>query len=112
VDLLPELGMIAVNRETMTKRSGRNHNPAFKAKVALAAVRGEKTLTDPASSLKLFKGAWATAAQGSLPTFTATYSQQKVTRHLPPQRRCYSPSPMQHKCSWPGYLIEPNGVAL
>jgi transposase len=30
----------------MTKRTRRNHSPAFKAKVALAALRGEKTLAD------------------------------------------------------------------
>jgi transposase len=30
----------------MTKRPRRNHTPAFKAKVALAAVKGEKTLAD------------------------------------------------------------------
>ncbi|WP_131120261.1 IS3 family transposase [Lichenihabitans psoromatis] len=30
----------------MTKRPRRNHSPAFKAKVALAAVRGEKTLAE------------------------------------------------------------------
>ena len=30
----------------MSKRPRRNHSPAFKAKVALAAVRGEKTLAD------------------------------------------------------------------
>src|SRR6188472_1075781 len=30
----------------MTRRSRRNHNPAFKAKVALAAVKGEKTLAE------------------------------------------------------------------
>ena len=30
----------------MTKRSRRNHGAAFKAKVALAAIRGEKTLTE------------------------------------------------------------------
>ena len=30
----------------MTKRSRRKHSPAFKAKVALAAVKGEKTLTE------------------------------------------------------------------
>jgi transposase len=30
----------------MTKRPMRNHSPAFKAKVALAAVRGEKTLAE------------------------------------------------------------------
>ncbi len=28
----------------MTKRTRRNHSPAFKAKVALAAIKGEKTL--------------------------------------------------------------------
>ena len=30
----------------MTKRTRRNHGPAFKAKVALAAMKGEKTLAD------------------------------------------------------------------
>ncbi len=30
----------------MSKRPRRNHAPAFKAKVALAAVRGEKTLVE------------------------------------------------------------------
>ena len=31
----------------MTKRSRRTHSPAFKAKVALAAIKGEKTLAMP-----------------------------------------------------------------
>jgi transposase len=30
----------------MSKRPRRNHTPAFKAKVALAAVKGEKTLAE------------------------------------------------------------------
>jgi transposase-like protein len=30
----------------MTRRTRRNHTPAFKAKVALAAVKGEKTLNE------------------------------------------------------------------
>ena len=30
----------------MTKRTRRNHPPAFKAKVALAALKGEKTLAE------------------------------------------------------------------
>ena len=30
----------------MTGRPRRNHSPAFKAKVALAAIRGEKTLAE------------------------------------------------------------------
>ena len=31
----------------MAKRTRRNHTAAFKAKVALAAIKGEKTLADP-----------------------------------------------------------------
>ena len=30
----------------MTRRTRRNHTPAFKAKVALAAVKGDKTLSE------------------------------------------------------------------
>ena len=30
----------------MSKRPRRNHTPAFKAKVALAAIKGEKTLSE------------------------------------------------------------------
>ena len=30
----------------MSRRPRRNHTPAFKAKVALAAVKGEKTLAE------------------------------------------------------------------
>ena len=30
----------------MTKRARRTHTPAFKAKVALAAIKGEKTLAE------------------------------------------------------------------
>lgn len=30
----------------MTKRSRRNHRPAFEAKVAVAAITGEKTLAE------------------------------------------------------------------
>ena len=30
----------------MTRRTRRNHTPAFKAKVALAALKGEKTLSE------------------------------------------------------------------
>jgi transposase len=30
----------------MTRRPRRNHSPAFKAKVALAALKGEKTLSE------------------------------------------------------------------
>src|SRR3981081_4521628 len=46
VEFLPDSGH-AVSREsgeTMTRRPRRNHTPAFKAKVALAAIKGDRTL--------------------------------------------------------------------
>jgi transposase-like protein len=35
-----------VSGQITTRRARRNHAPAFKAKVALAALRGEKTPTE------------------------------------------------------------------
>jgi len=35
-----------MTRDQMSRRPRRNHSPAFKAKVALAAVKGEKTLSE------------------------------------------------------------------
>jgi transposase len=47
VDFLPEGGEDRRGSgESMTKRARRNHTPAFKAKVALAAIKGEKTLAE------------------------------------------------------------------
>jgi transposase-like protein len=37
----------------MSKRARRNHAPAFKAKVALAAIKGEKTLADLAQQFDI-----------------------------------------------------------
>ena len=37
----------------MTKRTRRNHSPSFKAKVALAALRGEKTLIEIAEQFEV-----------------------------------------------------------
>jgi transposase len=47
VDFLPESGEDRRGSgEQMTKRARRNHTAAFKAKVALAAIKGEKTLAE------------------------------------------------------------------
>ena len=37
----------------MTKRPRRNHSPAFKAKVAVAAIKGEKTLAELAQQFEV-----------------------------------------------------------
>src|SRR3954471_21619098 len=47
MEFLPDSGQDGSRAgETMTRRSRRNHSPAFKAKVALAAIKGEKTLAE------------------------------------------------------------------
>jgi hypothetical protein len=47
VDFPPDSGEYRrASGEIMTKRPRRNHAPAFKAKVALAALKGEKTLIE------------------------------------------------------------------
>jgi transposase len=47
VEFLPERGQDGCRTgDQMTKRTRRNHSPAFKAKVALATVKGEKTLAE------------------------------------------------------------------
>jgi transposase len=48
VEFLPDNGHAGAREsgETMSKRQRRNHTAAFKAKVALAAVKGEKTLAE------------------------------------------------------------------
>ena len=63
----------------MTKRTRRNHTPAFKAKVALAAIKGDKTLAELAQQFdvhpgqittwrtQLLEGAQGPAADGGPP---------------------------------------------
>jgi transposase len=51
VDFPPDSGEDRrASGEIMTKRPRRNHTPTFKAKVALAALKGEKTLIELAQA--------------------------------------------------------------
>ena len=49
----------------MTRRPRRNHSPAFKAKVAIAAIKGEKSLAelDTRKNLALAEGVGGEAAR-------------------------------------------------
>jgi transposase-like protein len=44
---------MAEKRRMMTRRPRRNHTAAFKAKVALAALKGEKTLSELAEQFEI-----------------------------------------------------------
>ena len=48
MEFLPDSGHAVPSEsgETMSRRARRNHTPAFKAKVALAAIRGESTVSE------------------------------------------------------------------
>src|SRR6202451_2757022 len=54
MDFPPDSGEYCrASGEIMTRRPRRNHTPAFKAKVALAALKGEKTLTELAQDFEV-----------------------------------------------------------
>ena len=45
MEFLPDSGhAVPANQEYMNRRPRRNHSPAFKAKVALAAIKGDRTI--------------------------------------------------------------------
>ena len=48
-----EIGKMPMIGAKMTRRPRRNHSPAFKAKVALAAIKGEKTMVELAQEFDL-----------------------------------------------------------
>jgi transposase len=59
--------------ETMSRRPRRNHTPAFKAKVALAAVKGEMTLAQLANHFDVHPNQITTwKAQLQVPIIGAT----------------------------------------
>lgn len=48
-----EVGTIPTDRSQDDTTPGRNHSAAFKAKVALAAIKGKKTMVEPAQEFDL-----------------------------------------------------------
>ena len=66
----------------MTRRPRRNHSPAFKAKVALAAIKGEKTLAELAQQFDVHPNQitqWRTQLlEGASVVFGATTATETV----------------------------------
>jgi transposase len=57
----------------MSRRPRRNHSPAFKAKVALAAVKGDRTIAQLAEHFDVHPNqitAWKSQLKAALPTFS------------------------------------------
>lgn len=75
----------------MAKRTRRNHSPAFKAKVALAAVRGDRTLAELAKQVAVhpnqiqdWKKQLSTKAENVFGAGVATAGDhEQVPRKLP-----------------------------
>nr|WP_153039823.1 IS3 family transposase [Pseudovibrio sp. Ad37] len=64
----------------MTRRPRRNHSPAFKAKVALAAIRGEKTLSELAQEFDVHANQikqWKEQALAAMPDVFGADKQAK-----------------------------------
>lgn len=69
LDVCSIRGKVIVDRKgRILKKSRRFHNPDFKAKVALAAIRGEKTIAEPTQ----------TRAANSPAMILLTYSKESV----------------------------------
>ena len=66
----------------MSRRPRRNHTPAFKAKVALAAVRGEKTLAELAQQFDVHPNQ-ITTWKAQLSTGLPGCSARSRGRHQP-----------------------------
>lgn len=70
----------------MTRRARRNHTPAFKAKVALAAVKGDRTLAQLAEQFGVHPNqitSWKAQLEG-WPPMCSGQGAAAQRRHYPP----------------------------
>jgi transposase len=68
----------------MTKRSRRTHSPAFKAKVALAAIKGEKTLAELAQQFDVHPNQITTWRGQLLEGAAGVFGQEKAEANEAP----------------------------
>ena len=66
----------------MQRRARRNHTPAFKAKVALAAVKGDRTLAQLAEQFDVHPNQ-ITSWKAELPMFLASAAAATARRSQP-----------------------------
>ena len=68
----------------MTRRTRRNHTPAFKAKVALAALKGEKTLAELAQQFDVHPNQFTQWKGQLLDGAAGVFGQEKGESGAPP----------------------------
>jgi transposase len=81
VEFLPDGGQdwARESGETMKKRPRRNHTPAFKAKVALAALKGNRTIAQLAEQFDVHANQIMTLQQGAVDVFASGSSSKPST---------------------------------
>ena len=75
----------------MTRRPRRNHTPVFKAKVALAAIKGEKTLAELAQQFDVHANQitqWRSQLLEGAPMYLAARPAQSQPRRRWTSRHC------------------------
>jgi transposase-like protein len=75
----------------MSRRPRRNYSPAFKAKVALAAIKGERTLAQLAEQFDVHPNqitAWKGSSKAAQGTFSAQAAAVLQQRRRPISRLC------------------------
>jgi hypothetical protein len=75
----------------MTRRSRRNHAPAFKSEVALAALKGKETLAQLAERFDVHRQSDRTVEAAVLPGAAEVFSSGSVAVLLlgPSREQCY-----------------------
>ena len=89
MEFLPDSGHAVPSEsgEIMSRRPRRNHTPAFKAKVALAAIKGDRTLAQLAEQFDVHPNqitSWKANSRAGLPMFSvpAAATEQCTRRSM------------------------------
>ena len=84
MEFLPDSGhaVLIESGETMSRRPRRNHTPGFKAKVALAAIKGDRTLAQLAEQFDVHPNQIRShrgkrSLRAGLPTFSVPVATER-----------------------------------
>jgi len=73
------------------RRPRRNHTADFKAKVVLAALRGDKTLAELAEQFEVHANQISQCRQQEIDNMAASFGKNLLTRYLRMRSKIYMP---------------------